>query len=311
MPDLLSVGECMVELFAQVPLAEATSFTKTYGGDTCNALVAASRLGSSVGFITRVGDDPFRSYLLSSWQAEGIDTSWCRVTAGCNGLYLISQQPQGEREFIYYRKGSAASTLEPGDLDQDALKRARLLLFSGITQAISASARATALRASEIVRAAGGDVAFDLNFRPRLWTATEARAALEEVLPFVSIALPSAPEETVAVLGLSDPAEVARFFLSKGVACAAVKLGSQGVLVADSKRSMFVAAVSPSRIVDTSGAGDTFNGAFLHGLLAGKSLEYAARVGVVAASLKVEGRGAIASQPSAGAIWERYRAIYG
>ncbi|MCL5947512.1 MAG: sugar kinase [Chloroflexi bacterium] len=311
MPELLSLGECMIELFADRPLAEATTLIKTFGGDTCNALVAAARLGTSTGFITRVGDDPFRDFLLHAWRREGIDTSLCRIVPGFNGLYLIALGNNGAREFIYYRSGSAASTLEPADLDQEALRQCRMLLVSGISQAISVTARAAVQVASGIVHRHGGDVAYDPNFRPRLWNAEEARAALTALLPTIAIALPSAPEESDLLLGVTDPAEIADFYLSHGVKIVAVKCGERGVFVADEGASCWVEAVPPRQVIDTSGAGDTFNGAFLHAILRGFSLRTAAQLGATAASLKVEGRGAVASQPRGPQVWERLKAYYG
>lgn len=297
MPELLALGECMVELFADEPLAEAPAFVKTFGGDTCNVLVAAARLGTSTGFLTRVGDDPFGPFLLAAWQAEGIDTTGARLVPGFNGLYLISLLPGGEREFVYYRAGSAASTIEPADLDEAAIAGARLLHLSGITQAISPSARATALVAARIARRHGVLVSFDPNVRPRLWPLEQARAALAELLPYVDILLPSAPDESALLLGERDPERVAAHFAGAGVGLVVVKCGAEGVLIAESGALSRVPAHLPEVVRDTSGAGDVFNGAFLHGLLRGLPPERAARLGVVAAGLKVRGRGAIASQP--------------
>ena len=114
MPDIISLGECMVELFSEEPIARAGSFRKAVGGDALNTLVAAARLGASTGFVTRVGDDPFAPFLLESWRAEGIDVSHARFVEGFNAVYFISLLPGGEREFTYYRSGSAASTMTPG-----------------------------------------------------------------------------------------------------------------------------------------------------------------------------------------------------
>lgn len=297
MPDLLALGECMVELFSEEPLAEAPAFVKTFGGDTCNVLVAAARLGTSTGFITRVGEDPFGPFLKQSWQAEGIDVSQARSVDGFNGLYLISLLPGGEREFVYYRQGSAASTLQPTDLDEQFIAAARVLHLSGISQAISPSCRATVLAAAQMARRHGVRLAFDPNLRLRLWPLAEAQDALAEVLPYVDIMVPSAPEESASLIGEGDPARVADHFLAAGVPLVAVKCGAAGVLVAHGEERTWVAAHVPDQVRDTSGAGDVFDGAFLHGLLSGMTPARAARLGVVAAGLKLRSRGAIAGQP--------------
>ncbi|MCX6020240.1 MAG: PfkB family carbohydrate kinase, partial [Chloroflexi bacterium] len=132
MPDMLALGECMVELFCDGPISAAPVFHKSFGGDTLNTLAAAARLGASTGYLTRVGDDPFGSYLLDAWAAEGIATERAHRVPGFNGLYFISLLEGGEREFTYYRAGSAASTMTPGDFPPAAFAGARLLHVSGI-----------------------------------------------------------------------------------------------------------------------------------------------------------------------------------
>src|SRR5688572_8418172 len=125
MPDIVALGEAMVELFADEPLDRATQFHRSYGGDTLNVVVAASRLGSTVGYISRVGKDPFGSYLKAAWAQEGLDVT--HVTEGDEptGLYFIALGPRGERSFIYYRKGSAAAALQPEAVPADYISSAK------------------------------------------------------------------------------------------------------------------------------------------------------------------------------------------
>jgi len=125
---------------------------------------------------------------------------------------------------------------------------------------------------------------------------TAAQAALAELLPYIDIALPSAPEESEVLIGEREPDRIAAYFLEAGVSLVAVKCGAEGVLVAQGSGRTAVAAHVPDQVRDTSGAGDVFGGAFLHGLIAGMTPVRAARLGVVAAGLKLRGRGAIASQ---------------
>ena len=98
--DLVSVGECMVELRAGESLRTATELQRSYGGDTLNTLVTASRLGLRTAFISRVGDDPFGEGLRQAWQAEGVNVDAAPVVSGENGVYFIHVQ-DGEREFTY------------------------------------------------------------------------------------------------------------------------------------------------------------------------------------------------------------------
>jgi 2-dehydro-3-deoxygluconokinase len=282
-----------------------------------------------------VGDDPFGASLRRAWQAEGIDVSHAPLAPGFNGIYFISLLPDGEREFTYYRAGSAASSLSPDDIDADYVAGARIVHASGISQAISSTCRAAVKRLFEVAKAAGVRVSYDPNFRAKLWArychpersegsppiegdsshrcamlrmtassspADLARAAADEVLPLVDILLPSAPEETGALWGLDSPQAVAEHFRDRGVGIVAVKCGTRGAFVAADgiEGVAHVPAFTPDApIVDTTGAGDAFNGAFLHGLCAGMSAADAARLGVITAILKSRGRGAVASLPRA------------
>lgn len=297
MPDIISVGECMVEFFCDGPMARAHSFERAFGGDTMNLLFAAARLGCSCGYITRVGDDPFTDGLVESWRAEGVDLTHAPVVEGFNGIYFISVLEGGEREFTYYRAGSAASRLGPDDIDPDYIASAKIVHSSGITQALSPSCRAAVKRAFEVAREKDVMTSFDPNLRLKLWGLDEAREALAEVLPLVDIILPSAPEETRQLIGIENPEQATGYFHDRGVKIVAVKTGARGCLVSDGESARRIPSHRPPLAVDTTGAGDAFNGGFLAALCQGHDAANAAAVGAVVAGLKVRGRGAVASLP--------------
>lgn len=294
--DLVSLGECMVEFSGQGTLGESPHFSKSFGGDALNCLVAATRLGSKTGFITRVGSDPFKDYLLGNWEEEEIDLSQVRVVEGFNGIYFISLGKAGQREFFYYRQGSAASKLSPEDLPEDIISRCRIFFSSGISQAISSSCREAVLAGYKMARRHGRMVAYDPNFRARLWPADEARKGLEEVVELINIALPSFPEESEALLGLRTPEEVIDYFWAKGVEIVAVKKGQKGATIGQGGKIVEL-PLYETEVVDTTGAGDAFNGAFLHGLAGGLDPFSSGILANIVAGLSVTGRGAIAALP--------------
>ena len=296
-PDIVSIGECMVEFFWDGPMARARSFTRAFGGDTLNLLVAAARLGCRCAYITRVGDDPFAPDLVEAFQREGIDTTHAPVVDGFNGIYFISLLEGGEREFTYYRAGSAASRLGPDDIDAGRVASAKIVHSSGITQALSPSCRAAVKRAFETARQAGVMTSFDPNLRLKLCNLEQARAALTEVLPLADVILPSAVEMQ-QLIGIEDPEQAASYFHDRGVKIVAIKLGKQGCLVSDGRSITRVPAHRPPMTVDSTGAGDAFAGGFLAGLCRGDSPANAASIGVVVAGLKLRGRGAVASLPT-------------
>ena len=297
MPDIISIGECMVEFFCEGPMGQARSFQRAFGGDTLNLLVAASRLGRRCGYITRVGNDPFGPGLLDAWRAEGIDLTHAPLVPGFNGIYFISVHPGGEREFTYYRAGSAASELAPDDVDPQYIASARIVHSSGITQALSESCRTAVKRAFEMAKQAGVMTSFDPNLRLKLWSIEQARDALADVLPLVDVIMPSAPEETGQLVGIEDPEQAARYFHKQGVKTAVIKLGSKGCVVSDGGATRWMPAHRVPMVADTTGAGDAFNGGFLSGLCMGYDAMSSASIGAAVAGLKVRGRGAVVSMP--------------
>ncbi len=309
--DIVSIGECMIEMFCEGPLAQSDTFTRTFAGDTMNMLVAASRLGAKTGYITHVGNDPFQDFLTEAWRSEGIDLRCATPLDRPNGLYFISILPGGEREFTYYRAGSAASFLEPGDIDPDYIESTKVVYASGISQAISRSSRAAVLKAFKIAREHNATTAFDTNLRLGLWSLEEASDALDEIIPYVDILLPSAPEESEALFGTDDAREVIESARHRGVELVAVKCGASGAVLGVDDEIHVLPAYVPDNVSDTSGAGDVFNGALLYGLTNGMSALESATLGTVMAGLKIRGRGATYSIPSREEAFSVYGKIRG
>ena len=137
------------------------------------------------------------------------------------------------------------------------------------------------MRAVEIASDAGVAVSYDPNYRHQLWTPEEARRGMDEVLPSASYALPSVPSDSHALFGVSDPRTAVETMLEKGVGVVAVKYGAAGVVVGTDGEVFEVPAYSQGPAIDTTGAGDAFNGGFLHGLLRGMSPRDAAVLGSI------------------------------
>ena len=298
MPEVISIGECMIELFSEDPIESADTFTRSLAGDSFNICVALSRLGTSAGYVTRLGDDPFASYLLGAFQDEGIDTSRVKTMDGFNAVHFVALLPDGNREFVYYRAGSAPSTLDPDDLDADYIGSARVLHCSGVAQAISESARATVLRAAQIAKSRGVSVSYDPNYRHQLWSPSEMRKAAAELMPYVDYLLPNAPEDSRALMDTDDPFAVVERFRGLGVPVVAVTRGADGALISSEDGTVEIPAFAPEGVIDTTAAGDAFNGGFIHGLLNGMSVADAGKLGVATAGLKLRGRGALAGMPA-------------
>ena len=294
----------MIELFSEEPIESADVFTRSLAGDSLNICVAAQRLGTSTGYITRLGNDPFAGYLLDTFHSLGVDTSRTKIVDGFNAAHFVALLPNGDREFVYYRAGSAPSTLEPGDLDAEYIRSARVLHCSGVAQAISASARSTVLRAAQIAKDCGLKVSYDPNYRHQLWTPGDLRAAAAELMPYVDYLLPSVPADSQALIDSSDPHEVVNHFRDLGVPIVAATVGEDGAVIGSDEGIVEVPAYRPEGPIDTTAAGDAFNGGFIHGLLNGMSVRDAGRLGTITAGLKLRGRGALTGMPTRDEVYE-------
>jgi 2-dehydro-3-deoxygluconokinase len=185
--DLVVIGEILVELSSPVALRDSTHFARSFSGDALNAAAGAAAAGASVAILTKVGDDEFGAAITDYVARLGVDTALIAVASAPNGLYLTGADPSGGRDFIYSRRDSAASLLRPRDVTQDIMDSARSLLVSGITQAISPSAAAAALRGARLMRDRGGIVAYDPNYRPKLTTPQAARDAFADIAPLATV----------------------------------------------------------------------------------------------------------------------------
>jgi 2-dehydro-3-deoxygluconokinase len=294
MPDLISFGEPLFELSSAKRDGE-TVFLSGFGGDTSNCAVAAARQGARVGYLTAVGDDSFGKAFLDLWTREGIDTGSVRVDPDApTALYFITYEG-GEHRFSFRRKGSAASRIGPGAIEASAIQSARILHVSGISQAISESACDAVFAAIEIARAGGVRVSYDPNLRLALWPLARARAVIHATMALSDIALPSL-DDARHLLGYGDPSEIADFHLALGPKIVALKMGKAGALIATPEQREIIPAF-PVQQVDATGAGDTFDGAFLARILAGDPVIEAARYANVAAALSTLGQGAVRAIP--------------
>lgn len=291
MSDIVCLGEPLVEFNQQAD----GRYLRGCGGDTSNVAVAAARQGASVAMIARIGADAFGDQLLAMWQQEGVATQWVSVDNHApTGLYFVHHVEGGHR-FTYRRSGSAAALMRPEDLPMEAVRAAKVLHVSGISQAISASAADACFAAMAAAREAGVDVSYDLNLRRQLWPLERARATIHGAMGFVTVALPGL-DDARALCGLDAPEDIVRFYQRLGPSIVALTLGTDGVLVADGDALHTVPARSAS-LVDASGAGDCFDGAFLAEWLSSGDTKRAAAYANCAASLSVEGYGAVTPIP--------------
>lgn len=301
--DLLSIGEPMVE-FSAIP-GEPRRYLQGFGGDTMNAVIASARQGARAGYITRVGDDEFGDLIRGLLIQEGVDISGVAVEReAATGCYFISHSVSGHN-FTYRRSGSAASHMTPDNVPLEMIAKARILHTSGISQAISTSACDAVFAAIAIARSSGTAVIYDPNLRLSLWPLARARGIVVATARQADYFLPSL-EDGRLLSERESPEGVSRWFREQGVKCVVLKLGAQGVLVADGGDE----ARFPPHVVDcvdATGAGDCFAGALAAGLASGESLVAAVKYATVAAALTCTGYGAVAPVPTRSSVIDAMR----
>jgi 2-dehydro-3-deoxygluconokinase len=291
-PQIVAIGEPLYEL--NQPRG-SDHFIPGFGGDTSNAMIAAARSGADTGYFTAIGADRFGEALVALWAREGVDSSKVIVTGGAHtGLYFVTHGPNGH-EFSYLRAGSAASRITEADVPADYVGAARILHVSGISQAISSSAADAVFAAIAIAKSGARLVSYDTNLRLKLWPLTRARAVIHAAMREADIALPGLDDARL-LTGLDAPDAIADFYLRLGAKIVALTLGPQGALIATEKRRETIASIKVEA-VDATGAGDTFDGAFLAEYVRTGDPFAAGRFAVIAAALSTRGYGAIAPMP--------------
>jgi 2-dehydro-3-deoxygluconokinase len=295
------MGEPMLE-FSQLPVGAdgVQHYLEGFGGDTSNAAVAAARQGASVGYVTALGADMPGDRFMTLWTREGVDTSCVlRTDRYQTGVYFVTHDAAGHH-FLHYRTGSAAAMYAVGDVPVAAIAAARMLYVSGISQGISVSACDAVFAAIEAAERHGVSVAYDTNYRPRLWPPARAEAVMRAAMRSATYALPGFDDVQV-LTGLTDPDAMLDFYLRLGPKVVVLRMGVAGAYLATAERRVRIPAY-PVVAVDATGAGDAFCGSFLARILAGDEPEAAARYASVAAALACTGYGAVGPIPMADVV---------
>lgn len=297
-PRLLAIGEVMAEIRAADGGMNPPGFAVGFAGDTYNtAVYAARQMGDAgtVAYMTRIGLEPLSTAWMAAARAEGIDVAHvAQDPSNYIGIYSVSTDAHGERSFHYWRAASAARRLFAVEETAMFMPEAGIIYLSGITLAIlspPARERLTALLADR--RAGGTFVAFDSNYRPGLWEdAATARAAMNRLWDITDIALPSIDDE-MALHGDTSEAAVIDRFAARNWSAIAIKRGVRGPVSPQLDADAHPDFPPAAKVVDTTAAGDSFNGAYLAAFLAGADEASRLRAGHDLAARVVAAPGAI------------------
>lgn len=296
--DIIAIGESLIELSTDENLTTAATLNKYYGGDSLTTAIAALRLGAKVGFISRIGMDSFKNYLLESWQAEGLDISHVKPVQGTNGLYLVSkEQGCSAKEFAFYRKKTAATNLSIEDISDEYIRNSSVVYTTGITQSLSISAREAIKEAFKVAKQNNVLTAYDPNYTSLIWSEDEAKEAFEELEEYIDIIFLNISHDSKLIAEGSSINNIIKALWDKGISTVIVKTTEEkGYYTGYQGKIEFTKYIN-EEVIDDTGAGDAFNGGVLHGITSGMSPFRAVGLGSVVAGLQVRNFGAIKSIP--------------
>jgi len=272
--EIVTIGETMVLLYGEdttAPLRFGERLNLDFAGADSNFAIAMSRLGYRSAWISRLGDEPLGDLVLNAIAQEGVDVSRViRDPTRNTGLYLKHHDATGVTRIQYYRRGSAASNMQPDDLSLDHFRDTRLVHLNGMTFALSESCAGTMRRAVELGLSCGAMISLDLNLRLQLWSIESARKALGPVIQKTS-AIFGTEEEFLDYFGVFDIDEALGAAVALGPRIAAAKMGPDGaVALVEGLRFTHGGYRAPA-VVDVVGAGDGFDAGFLASYLRGLS----------------------------------------
>ena len=245
---------------------------------------------------------------MDSWQLEGLDISQVKLVDGINGIYFVALPEDGEKEFSYYRKKTAATRLSADDISEDYIKSASIVYSTGITQALSISAREAVKKAFELAKKHNIITAYDPNYDSCIHNIDEAKEELDEIIDFTDILFLNLQHDAQKLYELESPEKIIKNFWDKGVSTVVVKSIKDGGYHVGYAGDINFAEFWSSEIVDTTGSGDAFNGAFLHAMSSGMSAPESAKLASIVAGMQCKGIGAIKSIPYKEQV---YSAFYG
>lgn len=288
--DVLAIGRSGVDVYplqTGVGLEDVESFGKFLGGSAANVAVAAARLGNATALISGVGDDPFGRFVRAELNRLGVDNRYVAThDAYPTPVTFCEIFPPDDFPLYFYRKPSAPDLqITPQEIDVDAVRSARLFwaTVTGLSEEPSRSAHFAAWEA----RARTPLTVLDLDYRPMFWEAPAAATEqVQKALQHVTVAVGNR-EECVIAVGETNPGKAADALLDLGIELAIVKQGPRGVL-GKTKHSAVTVPPNEVDVVNGLGAGDSFGGSLIHGLLRGwpleKTLRYANAAGAIVAS---------------------------
>lgn len=266
---LCGIGEALIDFIPDVKgqrLKDVPSFTRVAGGAPANVVGAVTRLGIPSKFLTKLGDDPFGDYIIDVLNEAGIDTSnIARDQEGETALAFVSLASDGNRDFKFYRKNSADLRYSVEDIPENILDDCGMIHFCSV-DLVDSPMKEAHKKLIEMAMEQGVKVSFDPNLRFSLWDDLDKlKATVNEFLEYADI-IKISDEELEFITGHTEIADAVPELLSKRAKYVIYTKGKDGAEVY-TKEGMVCAPGYSVEVRDTTGAGDSFIGAFLYCLL--------------------------------------------
>jgi 2-dehydro-3-deoxygluconokinase len=286
--NLVTLGEAVGVVAATEPgpLAPGSTMRMDFAGAEATVAIGVSRLGHLSAWVGSVGADAVGTMVLDRLRAEGVDVSRCRIDAELSsGLMLRERRTADRIRATYYRKGSAGSRLSVADIDRAQIASARVLHLTGITPALSASAREAVHTALDCAVDSGVTVALDINYRRALWSRSEAAVELAKLVSRADIVF-AGLDEAALLVPAGSAEEMAEALAAQGPSQVVLKLGADGALARHDGELISQQAIAVTS-VDPVGAGDAFVAGYLAGVLDGGSVRHSMQLAATCGAFAV------------------------
>lgn len=295
--DIAIIGECLIELSANGSLADTSTLNKYFGGDTVTTAVAVARLGGNVTYLTKVGNDGFSEFIISSLQKENIDTSLIKTNDEQNGMYIVSHTLDN-KEVLYYKRKTAATKLSIEDFSEENIKKLKLVYSTGVVQSLSASSRELVRESFRIAKENDVMTAYDPNYTSCFMNSDDTKEYFEEIIDLTDVIFLSLKNDAVKLYDIESMDKVMHYMWDRGVKIVVIKSHiDNGYYTGYNGDISFTEFYNTQKAIDTTASGDVFNGGFLYALTNGYTPADAAKFASVVSGLQTQNYGAIQAIP--------------
>ncbi len=295
--DIISFGELLVDLITEkkeVRLSEAEKFSRYFGGSAANVAVNSQRLGAKTRMLTRIGNDDFGDFLLDVLKRENIKTEGIQIDESKRTPLVFVNKTSGTPAWLAYR--DADKYIEFNDKVQELVNKTKIIYLTTFILSQKPS-RDTALKVLDVIKEDKNTLlAFDPCYRPILWPKEDEGSKLVKSIIAASDFIKPSLDDAKYLFGPDTPENYLEKYLQVGANIVILTMGKDGALVSDGKEKYRLKVYS-KKVVDVTGAGDSFWSGFMIGILDGLSIREAVKLGNATAAFKIRGIGALSQVP--------------